>query len=369
MHRPEHDYKTDDNYIGDPQRNLLLEQEFYVNGGRVRIASTQNDSLVVVGQTRFQVCPTCGYADPIKVKPGHKTPRGYPCPNKDGIGKEYTLSHDFKTDVARVTFLDEAASDLNTMLSVLYALLEGLSREMGIERTDIKGCLFRSFEDGLLLYSVILYDAVAGGAGHVRRLVTTDGAAFQRVLRRAYDIVNGCDCGSSCYKCLRNYYNQKIHDELDRYKAAAFLKEWIGEMQTEAPEEKAPESTAENTADAQNGLELPGDFGMNMLDSSWKDIWQNVLSLTDAKVERDAVKTIAEQSDLFRGKEKPWFDCVFLGKEEYGCALLWPDTHVMLFTEEDKDGLEFASANGWKCFLLGSEELTPEQLAAALKEE
>ena len=369
MHRPEHDYKTDDNYIGDPQRNLLLEQEFYVNGGRVRIASTQNDSLVVVGQTRFQVCLTCGYADPIKIKPGHKTPRGYPCPNKDGNGKEYTLSHDFKTDVARVTFLDEAASDLNTMLSVLYALLEGLSREMGIERTDIKGCLFRTFEDGLLLYSVILYDAVAGGAGHVRRLVTTDGVAFQRVLRRAYDIVNGCDCGSSCYKCLRNYYNQKIHDELDRYKAAAFLKEWIGEMQTEAPEEKVPESAAENTADAKNKLELPDDFGMNMHDSRWKDIWQNALSLTDAKVERDAVKTIAAQSDLFRGKEKPWFDCVFLGEEEYGCALLWPDSRVMLFTEEDKDGLEFAAASGWKCFLLGSEELTPDILAAALKEE
>ncbi len=203
----------------------------------------------------------------------------------------------------------------------------------------------------------------------MRRLVTTDGAAFQRVLRRAYDIVNGCDCGSSCYKCLRNYYNQKIHDELDRYKAAAFLKEWIGEMQTEAPEEKVPESTAENTANAQDRLELPGDFGMNMLDSSWKDIWQNVLSLTDEKAERDTVKTIAAQSDLFKGKEKPWLDCVFLGLEEYGCAMLWPGSHVMLFTEEDKDGLEFAAANGWKCFLLGSEELTPEQLAAALKEE
>ena len=39
------------------------------------------------------------------------------------------------------------------------------------------------------------------------------------------------------------------------------------------------------------------------------------------------------------------------------------------FTEEDKDGLEFAAASGWKCFLLGSEELTPDILAAALKEE
>ena len=113
---------------------------------------------------------------------------------------------------------------------VLYAMLEGLSREMGIERTDIKGCLFRSFENGMLLYSVILYDAVAGGAGHVRRLVTENGDALRHVLRKAYTVVNDCDCGSSCYKCLRNYFNQKIHDELDRNKAADFLRDWLGDV-------------------------------------------------------------------------------------------------------------------------------------------
>lgn len=38
---------------------------------------------------------------------------------------------------------------------------------MGIERTDIKGCLFRTVVEGTMVYSLILYDAVAGGAGHV----------------------------------------------------------------------------------------------------------------------------------------------------------------------------------------------------------
>ena len=53
---------------------------------------------------------------------------------------EYRLSHDFKTDVAKITFATQEAADTNVMLLVLYALLEGLSREMEIERTDIKGC-------------------------------------------------------------------------------------------------------------------------------------------------------------------------------------------------------------------------------------
>ena len=110
-------------------------------------------------------------------------------------------------------------------------LLEGLSREMGIERTDIKGCLFRTAAEGTMVHSVILYDAVAGGAGHVRRIATEDGAALQAVLKRALSIVNSCGCDSSCYHCLRNYYNQKIHDNLDRKKAAAFLEQWIGRME------------------------------------------------------------------------------------------------------------------------------------------
>ncbi|MBO5569998.1 MAG: DUF1998 domain-containing protein, partial [Clostridia bacterium] len=367
MHKPEHDYKTEDNYIGDPQRNLLREQEFVINGGHVKIASTSNDSLVVVGQTRFQICPVCGYAIDTVLPVEHRTMRGYPCPNKSGTGKEYRLSHDFKTDVARVTFVDPAAEDLNTMRAVQYALLEGLSREMGIERTDIKGCLFRTYEDGQLLYSVILYDAVAGGAGHVRRLVTEDGAAFQRVVRKALEIAENCDCGSSCYKCLRNYYNQKIHDVLDRHKAADFLKEWIGKMQIEAPK-KEPEGKLDNTEKVSINFELPNDFGMNMLDSGWKEIWQNVLSLVDEKSERDRIKELSAQSNLFKGKEKPWFDCVFLGGDEYSCALLWQRSKVMLFTEEDKEGLEIAEANGWKCFSTGDEELTPDVLADVLKE-
>ena len=160
----------------------------------------------------------------------HKNSRGYRCVNKEGNSAEYRLSHDFKTDVAKITFVTQEAADIYVMLSVLYALLEGLSREMGIERTDIKGCLFYTSVDGCMIFSVVLYDAVAGGAGHVRRIVTADGQAFQRVLAKAISVVDNCDCDSSCYRCLRNYYNQKIHDNLNRNQASAFLHQWVGNM-------------------------------------------------------------------------------------------------------------------------------------------
>lgn len=367
MHKPEHDFKTDDYYIGDPHRNLIREQEFYVNGRLVRLASTSNDSLVVVGQTMFKVCKSCGYATDGLTLPEHKNARGYPCPNKEGINTEVRLSHDFKTDVARITFVDEQAGDLNTMLSVLYAMLEGLSREMGIERTDIKGCLFRTFENGVMLYSLILYDAVAGGAGHVRRMVTEDGAAFQRVLRRAYEVVNNCDCGTSCYKCLRNYYNQKIHDILSRTDAAAFLKQWIGELQSEPQSNPADPEEAEQAAD--RTVLLGEDFGMNRADSPWEEIWSDALAMSTSEKDSAAFRALLDANLRFKGKEKPYSDGEFsIGSESYGCDLLWPQSRVMVFSEPYREDYEAAQESDWTCFYV-SDLSSPDELIRALKEE
>lgn len=45
-----------------------------------------------------------------------------------------------------------------------------------------------------------------------------------------------CDCGgqdgdTSCYSCLRNYYNQKYHDKLKRFYVVDFLKKILGEKE------------------------------------------------------------------------------------------------------------------------------------------
>jgi ATP-dependent helicase YprA (DUF1998 family) len=77
-------------------------------------------------------------------------------------------------------------------------------------------------------YSIIIYDAVPGGAGHTRRLVTPDGKMLYKILKVALKKMEDCNCEPSCYNCLRSYENQKIHDELDRKLAAKFLSNLIG---------------------------------------------------------------------------------------------------------------------------------------------
>lgn len=232
MHKPERAYRTEDYYVGDSARHIINEYEFTINDSLpLKMESTTNDALVVLGRQTYYVCPVCGYADEDE-KPfidGHKNARGFKCPGT--IGKRYMLSHHFLTDVAKLTFDTPEARNQDTMFSVMFALLEGLSRKMGIERTDIKGCLHleRSKQHGMV-FSIVLYDAVAGGAGHVRRMVDAQGDALQAVLREALQLVQSCSCDTSCYRYLRNYYNQKLHDRLNRHAAEGFISRCIGTM-------------------------------------------------------------------------------------------------------------------------------------------
>jgi ATP-dependent helicase YprA (DUF1998 family) len=111
-----------------------------------------------------------------------------------------------------------------TMLSTLYALLRAASLVLDIESTDVSGCLYAS--NIKMQYSIILYDRVPGGAGHVHR-ISSDEDVFQSVIQRAYILCRDCDCSPSCYKCLRDYYNQKDHNILNRKAVVDFLSPYL----------------------------------------------------------------------------------------------------------------------------------------------
>ena len=59
---------------------------------------------------------------------------------------------------------------------------------------------------------------------------------------KAIEITKGCNCSPSCYSCLRNYYNQKIHDLLNRKYAYDFLENYTGELESIAENEFDTES-------------------------------------------------------------------------------------------------------------------------------
>jgi len=226
--KPRKYYRGDIIYLGDAERYEIGLRTLTCGDKKVVLRSTANDSLMISCDAEFSVCSYCGYAKSRKeqkkwdfvVKERHKTSYGHECPNTELY--PYRLSHVFKTDVVQLMFSVNA--DFGTMLSVMYAMLRATSQILDIENSDINGCLYAS--NNSVQYSIILYDSVPGGAGHIHR-IATDDSAFQSIICKAQEICADCDCSPSCYKCQRDYYNQDWHSVLNRDSASKFLKQYL----------------------------------------------------------------------------------------------------------------------------------------------
>ena len=233
--KPERTYRGEIFYIGDKNEIRVNEQkEFTISNYNIVVKSTSNDELVVINSSNFYVCETCGYAIVdekqtsafVANKEGHKNPYGKKCFSEKLLRR--TLGHKFKTDVASVAF--DFYLEKDQALSVLYALLEGVSQYLGIERNDISGTIhYNRLGDGIWKTEFVLFDTVPGGAGHVRRIGEADERELINMLDKSLSIVKQCNCGedsngdSACYSCLCNYYNQKHHDIIKRRYAIEFL--------------------------------------------------------------------------------------------------------------------------------------------------
>jgi ATP-dependent helicase YprA (DUF1998 family) len=180
----------------------------------------------------FKICPKCGknvYKNATKCD-GRLN--GQPCPGKPDKNSTYTLGFQQDTDTLHLKFTSAPHVSLPEpnaqpfWLSLQYALLQGACRALQIERKDIDGVLFPEAVGPHWRQSIVLYDNVPGGAGHVQRI----RAEIQQVVAAALEIVD-CDCETSCYRCLREYGNQLEHHLLDRGRITDFLRALDADLQ------------------------------------------------------------------------------------------------------------------------------------------
>lgn len=169
----------------------------------------------------YRVCTTCGYTEQAGVNRSdpHDTPWGTQC-----TGDRFrmaSLGHQFGTDVVRVRFPGAVVTETEALWpSVLYAIQVGAVEAAGIPARELGATLhLRYSAEGP---SLVYFDAVPGGAGHVRYMAEH----WEDVLAMAAERVRGqCGCGedASCYGCLKSYDNQAVHGELKRGLAQRFL--------------------------------------------------------------------------------------------------------------------------------------------------
>jgi len=215
---------------------------YQTNNGKVKVIRKENDEFTVLNQQKYFVCHSCGFSTPAEKSKGflpyqnkeHRNSFGYGCANKKLIPK--SLGHIFKTDAVAITFDTVPGSD---DYSILYSLLEGMSRYFDIERSDINGTLsYSDNEQNKRVVYYIFYDTVPGGAGHTKRVSETSNEAFLEFLVECYHVVANCSCGdngngeAACYSCLCNYRNQLFHEQLNRTRAKLFLYPFINDKLT-----------------------------------------------------------------------------------------------------------------------------------------
>lgn len=219
--RPEKTYSSRVYFSGEciPDESV----DFSLNDKIILRAETASQGKLAVindaGGYRFLVCKNCGYSvpGPKTIPLSHKTPFGSKCEGKSHM--RVALGHQYLTDILKLEFIGYSNTNQDFWLSLLYGLLEGISSNLGINRDDIDGCLYPD-KGRITEPSIVLYDTVPGGAGHVKRVIYPNNN-LEPILRTTYQQLVNCNFGgdhghSSCYGCLRNYSNQFCHENLDR---------------------------------------------------------------------------------------------------------------------------------------------------------
>lgn len=173
---------------------------------------------------QFQICDKCGMALNDFRNNSHNTAWGNKCSGTVQHRQKVDLAHEFETDVLELRF--EGAprmEDKSFWESFLYAFLNGVKRSLNIESNDLAG-LIHGVPDNSGRAELVIYDAVPGGAGYLKRIVEN----LKSCLEMTLDVVKNCpdescDLSSSCYACLRSYNNQFVWDNLIRGRVSEWL--------------------------------------------------------------------------------------------------------------------------------------------------
>lgn len=206
-------------YEGEPPSIERVD----VGLGRIGMRFSRQGRITVVNRGPvgggFMVCMSCGHADTVTARRRDAdTAHARPGTQRDCTSwlSHRHLGHQYLTDVVELEF--PFAMDDTRARSLLYALLAA-APVIGIPSSDIDGTLRPRGKDKSA--TLVVFDTVPGGAGHVRRIHDS----LPTLLEGARRVVMSCGCAvtTSCYGCIRTYSNQRFHDDLARGDALNLL--------------------------------------------------------------------------------------------------------------------------------------------------
>ncbi len=243
----------------------LSKMKFISKTGLMRMENRENQQIIMVNkgpkEEGFDLCYRCGAIDPSEClddeKKNRKRPYKIPFLKNDNqscfhIRENVLLGYDFNTDMLVIELkltkdkINIKEEDLNIwVIPALATFAETLalsaSDELDVEFSDLKSGYRIRYSDNCIYADIYLYDSLSSGAGYSNRVADL----IENVLDKIEKRLISCDCDTSCPNCIRHFWNQSQHKNLDR-KAGLQLLKWVryGEIETKLTRKEQKEYLA-----------------------------------------------------------------------------------------------------------------------------
>lgn len=217
---------------GESASDILFEGRLSLNRGPRELYMVNSGDK----DSGFLICEDCGR---VLEKPDERhhrpttDPSGFPragmrCHPRRHSVHRVILLHSLRTDVAVIRVVLPSGCGTPPLSDVRgraiwnsfgTALLRAAATFLQINQEELAvGVRPWTTANGDVQGEVFLYDTLPGGAGYAREICDH----LREILERSLDLTEGCpqSCESACDSCLLDYYNQRVHAQLDRHLAA-----------------------------------------------------------------------------------------------------------------------------------------------------
>ncbi|GMQ59610.1 hypothetical protein AN1V17_40070 [Vallitalea sediminicola] len=222
-------------YSATPSKDDMNDTNFKY----IKRADRADQALIVLnkgpGDKGFLICKDCGAAitgeeefDRSVKKPYKSTKSLKACFHNDV--DNFVLGHEFMTDMVVYEFeLDRNKINTDTeelwissaALTLAEAMVLAAGRVLDVEFNEIKSGYRLRYSREKVFVDIYLFDSLSSGAGYSSEV----SHRTDEVIDKTLEILNDCDCESSCHNCINHFWNQRIQSKLNRNLAIQLL-EW-----------------------------------------------------------------------------------------------------------------------------------------------
>lgn len=275
--------------------------------------------------------------------------------------------------------------------TISHLLIKQLSFECGYGIASLKERIYCSeATDGKEMAGILIYTACGDSEGTLGGLVRqgrsdTFPSIFNKAIENARTCSNDPVCSLSqgqgrdslnlaaCYSCtlIPETSCEEFNCFLDRgVVVGTFDNPNLGFFQGVYEGAPVP-ANALVVSDAPLTTLVYKGGGTDMSDSTYADIWTNLLDWSTDETETKLLQELIAKSNFCASKIKPVMNGTMLDlttQEEYACDLIWKQAKAVFLSAENEDIVQAIRNGGWICFCGSSTDLTADEIIRTIPE-